>query len=102
MAWRGELGHSGIFCSADDATDSAFKAAQFRQAGYSGNSSGKPHRFPAAWAVWDVGVGARGIHACLVAHNRVWSFDLDQARHPQGLPLEFTGKDEAANLRRPI
>jgi hypothetical protein len=73
------LGQSSIFYSDDDATDPAFKAA--RQVGYSGNGFGKPHRFPAAWAVWDVRIGSRGIHACLVARNRVWSFDVDQARH---------------------
>jgi hypothetical protein len=77
---RGELGQSSIFYSDDDGTDSAFKAA--RQVGYSGNGFGKPHRFPAAWAVWDVRIGSRGIHACSVARNRVWGFDLDQARHP--------------------
>ena len=73
---EGELGQSSIFYSDDDATDSAFKAA--RQVGYSGNGFGKPHRFPAAWAVWDVRIGSRDFHECLVARNRVWSFDVDQ------------------------
>jgi hypothetical protein len=63
---RGELGQPSIFCSDDDATDSAFKAAQFRQAGYSGNGSGKQHWFPTAWAVWEVGIGSRSIHVCVV------------------------------------
>ena len=41
-----------------------------------------------------------GIHACLVARNGVWSFDMDQARHPT-FCQRGTGRN-AAPAQRPF
>ena len=68
-----------MFSGEEHTADSALKGMQFRQAAKFGNGPYKLHRFSTAWAEWLVEVGARYLHAYLLARKRVKGFDLDHS-----------------------
>ena len=55
----------------------------------------------AAWAVWDVRIGSRGIHVCLVTRNRAWSFDVDQVDTRRSANGEREGRCVAISAASP-